>query len=234
MDLSNTLIVFDWNGTILSDTRQSWLAGNACLEFYGAPALTLNEYRHLFTFPIIDFYEQCGLTAQEVLARKDESNEVFQSSYEALAANARTRRGARDLLQWLQDQNATSIILSNYVTDKIETHIDRLNLGEYFSHICAHTCGGTTILEKTTKTARLKSFMEQSGHAPENTIIIGDTMEEPEIARALGLTSIGITDGYISTARLKKSKPNHTVRTMNEIKSIVTEIFIDTKTTSSV
>jgi phosphoglycolate phosphatase len=222
MDLSKKLIVFDWNGTILSDTRASWLAGNECMKFYGAKAMDLSEYRDLFTFPIIDFYIANGLSAAEVLARKDESNIIFQTAYEAYAQNARTRRGAREVLQWLKAEGATCIILSNYVTDKIRHHVQRLKLGDYIDHICAHTCDGTTILEKTTKAARLKAYMDKSGHAAHDTFIIGDTMEEPEIARAFGLTSIGITDGYISTARLKAAKPDYMIGSLQDIKCLIT------------
>lgn len=215
--MKHKLIVFDWNGTILSDTRQSWIAGNECLKFYGAEPMSLARYRDLFTFPIIHFYKQYGLSVDEILAKKEESNVVFQSSYESLAANARTRRGTRTLLDWLKNQDATSIILSNYVTDKISEHVERLGLEDYFATISAHTCNGTSILEKTSKTERLSAFMAKRRFRPQDTVIIGDTMEEPEIARALGITSIGITDGYISRARLKKAAPDHIIDRMDQI-----------------
>jgi len=223
--MEHKLIVFDWNGTLLSDTRQSWLAGNACLEFYGAEPLSLKQYREHFTFPIIHFYKKVGLSVDAVLARKEESNVVFQTAYEALATKARTRRGARELLVWLKAQGMTSIILSNYVTEKIEGHVQRLGLEEYFSTISAHTCNGTSILESTSKVERLSAFMAKRRFKPQDTIIIGDTMEEPEIARALGLTSIGITDGYISKARLHKAAPNYIVNQMGEIRDIINALY---------
>lgn len=223
--MQNKLIVFDWNGTVLSDTRASWLAGNECLKFYGAEPMSLKTYRDIFTFPILHFYKKYGLSVDDVLAKKEESNEVFQSAYESLAANARTRRGARSLLSWIKQQGMTSIILSNYVTEKIESHVKRLQLEEYFSYVSAHTCGGTSILEKTSKVERLSDFMSKRRYRPQDTIIIGDTMEEPEIARALGLNSIGITDGYISEGRLKKAEPDYIVSSLSEVKNIITENF---------
>lgn len=219
--MNRKLIVFDWNGTLLSDTRASWLAGNECLKFYGAQPMSLNQYREHFTFPIIHFYKKYGLCVDDILAKKDESNAIFQNAYETLAANARTRRGARALLDWLQTENATSIILSNYVTAKIENHVKRLGLQDYFAYISAHDCDGTTILEKTSKAERLAAFMAKRRFRPQDTIIIGDTTEEPAIARALGLTSIGITDGYISHTRLRKSAPNHIISTLPEAIPII-------------
>lgn len=223
--MKDTLIVFDWNGTILCDTRQTWLAGNECLKFYGADPMSLSDYRRLFTFPIMDFYEAYGVCPKHVLRHKEESNAVYQKHYEQLVTNARTRRGARNVLDWLHGQGAPTIILSNYVTDKIEGHLQRLGLEHYFRDVSANTCNGTSILEKTSKTARLQSYMDQHGFEASNTVIIGDTMEEPEIARALGLTSIGITDGGISRARLRAAQPDHIIHSLEGMIPILKDRF---------
>ncbi len=215
--MKHKLVVFDWNGTILCDTRQSWLAGNECLKFYGAQPLSLADYRQHFTFPIMHFYKKCGLSVDHVLAHKDEANVVFQSAYESLAANARTRRGSRTLLDWLQAQGVTSMILSNYVTEKIASHTQRLGLDHYFDTISAHNCSGTSILEKTSKVERLQDYMDSRGFKATDTLIIGDSTEEPEIARLLGLTSIGITDGYISESRLRNAQPDHIVSRLDAL-----------------
>ncbi|MCB1651259.1 MAG: HAD family hydrolase [Alphaproteobacteria bacterium] len=215
------LIVFDWNGTLLSDTIPSWKASNICLEFYGAPPISLARFRETFNFPVLKFYEDNGVSAETVLERKDEGNQAFQSAYERLAAKARTRKGAHDLLQNLNKQGHECMILSNYITEKIEGHLQRLSMRGYFAHVNAHTCDGTTILQSTTKTLRLREYMRMEGASPEDTIIIGDSIEEPEIARALGITSIGITGGAISTARLKAAAPDYIVSSLWEIKRLI-------------
>lgn len=192
-----------------------------CLEFYGGQAISMKTHRDTFCFPIIPFYEKHGVSEETVLERRDEGNAVFQDTYEQLAAKARTRHGARKLLEYLNEQDAECIILSNYITERIDRHLKRLKIEHYFSYVSAHDCDGTTILQSTTKVLRLRDYMATSGHAPEDTIIIGDTMEEPEIARALGITSIGITDGYISRARLREAAPDHIVQRLDEIISIL-------------
>jgi len=218
--LSNTLWVFDWNGTILADTVPSWKAGNKCLEFYGAKAISLKLHRETFFFPILPFYEKHGVSAETVLERRDEGNAVFQSAYDRYAAKTRTRHGTRELLEHLNNAGAECIILSNYITEKIESHLKRLKIDHYFKYISAHDCDGTTILQSTTKVLRLKDYMETSGHKAADTVIIGDTMEEPEIARALGITSIGITDGYISRKRLREAQPDFIVQRLDQIKTL--------------
>lgn len=217
------LIVFDWNGTLLSDTRASWLAGNVCLKFYGSKPITLQQYRETFTFPILHFYKLNGLNVDTVLAKKTEANEVFQADYERRAANARTRQGTRALLTWLKQNNHHAIILSNYVTRKIKEHTLRLKIDHYFNEILAHGCEGTTVIEHKHKLDRLKAYMNEHGYQPENITIIGDSTEEPEIAHILGITCIGITDGYITPLRLKKANPDHIVHNLQDVIDILKE-----------
>ena len=218
---NNKLIVFDWNGTILSDTRQSVEAGNVCLEFYGAKPVTLQKYRETFNFPILHFYKLNGLSVDHVLAKKDEANVIFQEAYERLAANARTRKGARDLLQWIKAQGYHCIILSNYRTERISAHVERLKITQYFDDIIAFGCDGASIVDGTHKTERLTHYMQLHGYKPENVVIVGDSAEEPEIARHLGITSIGITDGYITEKRLCDAAPDHVIRTLKQIKPLL-------------
>ena len=214
------LVVFDWNGTLLSDTVQSWKAANICLEYYGAKAITLAKYRETFHFPIIHFYKLNGCDVDDVLARKEEAYTAFQSSYEKFAANARTRRGARETLQWLKDNNIATIILSNYVTDKIRDQLKRLKIEHFFQDVSGHD-DGMKILHSTSKAERLSEYMVKRGYRPADTVIVGDSMEEPDIARHLGLTSIGITDGYISEKRLREANPDHTIHNLKQIIPIV-------------
>lgn len=209
------LAIFDWNGTLIADTKPAWVASNKCLEFYGRPAITLQQQRETFDFPIIHYYKRNGCSIDRVLETKEEANAIFQNAYDALAAGVRTRRGARELLEWLRTSNVDCMILSNYLTRKIEPHLDRLKIRHYFGHISANTCDGTSILSATSKQERLSEFIVKRGYHPAHAFIIGDSREEPEIGRHLGITSIGITGGCITEARLRAAKPDHIVHALD-------------------
>ncbi len=210
------LAIFDWNGTILADTRMAWVASNECLKFYGAPPISYKQQLDTFDFPIIHYYKRNGVDIDKVLETKDEANEIFQTSYNALAKNARTRRGARKLLDWLRDNDVDCIILSNYLVDKIEAQLERLNIRDYFGYISANTCDGTSILNSTSKLERISDFMIKRGYKPANAFIIGDSKEEPEIGRHMGILSVGITGGCISDKRLRAAKPDHLITALPE------------------
>ncbi len=217
------LAVFDWNGTLIADTRQAWIASNECLEFYGVGPISFQTQLETFDFPIIHYFERNGCDIARVLETKSESNEIFHRAYDKLAANARTRRGGRDLLQWLNDCGVNCIILSKYMEEKIEAHLERLNLRHYFSFVSANTCDGTSILNSTSKLERLSAYMLKRGYEPRNAFIIGDSMEEPEIGRKMGMMSIGITGGCITAARLRKARPDHLISALPQAKELLQE-----------
>lgn len=218
---SRKLAIFDWNGTLIADTKPAWIASNACLEFYGVGPITYQKQRETFDFPILHYYKRNGCDIDRVLATKDEANEIFQREYDRLAAKARTRSGTRDLLEWLKNHNVDCMILSNYLTEKIENHLNRLKIRDYFGHISAHNCDGTSILSATSKLERISDFIVKRGYQPKNAFIIGDSMEEPDIGRHMGITSIGITGGCITEKRLRKARPDHFITHLGQTKTIL-------------
>ncbi|MGW4698254.1 HAD family hydrolase, partial [Kitasatospora cineracea] len=53
-----THIVWDWNGTLLSDMAAVVAASNAAFETVGIAPMTLEEYRAQYEIPIPRFYER--------------------------------------------------------------------------------------------------------------------------------------------------------------------------------
>lgn len=214
------LVVFDWNGTILADTLPCWRASNACLEFFGVEPISLHRYRETCHFPVIHFYRLNGVPVDLVLEKQEQANAVFYENYVGQAQKARTRSGVRPLLNWLKAQGHDRTILSNYVTEEIHKQLERLKLDHYFSHVCGNGHGGT-VLQHTTKAQRLSDYMIKRGYYAENTWLIGDSTEEPEIAHRLGLKCISLTGGYFSEKRLKAANPHFLVHNMQDVIEIL-------------
>lgn len=221
--MTRKLAIFDWNGTILSDTQASLKASNECLALYGKGPIDLATFQRTFHFPIIHFYVENGCRVDDILKSSDLANTTYQKAYGAYSKHCRSRHGARDLLKWLHKNDVTCMILSNYLTRMIEPVLERLRLTPYIHHISANECDGSTILHKTSKLERLSEFMTKRGYAPKNAFIIGDSMEEPEIAHQLSLLSFSITGGCVSEARLKKAGADHIVHQLSALKPILTE-----------
>ena len=56
-----SLVLWDWNGTLLDDVALGLASLNRNLARFGYPQqYTLAEYREIFTFPIEDYYALAG------------------------------------------------------------------------------------------------------------------------------------------------------------------------------
>lgn len=58
-------ILWDWNGTIVNDLDINFKIINRLLKERNLPTITLQRYKEIFTFPIIEFYRSAGFDCQE-------------------------------------------------------------------------------------------------------------------------------------------------------------------------
>lgn len=96
------LIVFDWNGTLLADTRACMDADNFVIQNYGGkPFASVREFRAIVTIPAFDFYVARGCERKKLLADMKTVRAMFHNFYEKRACRCRLRKGARSLLRIL-------------------------------------------------------------------------------------------------------------------------------------
>jgi phosphoglycolate phosphatase len=63
--------------------------------------------------------------------------------------------------------------------------------------------------------------MQEHGFSPDKAFIIGDSHEEPEVAKRLGLLGISISGGLLSAARLEKYKKDYVIQRLEEVRPIL-------------
>jgi phosphoglycolate phosphatase-like HAD superfamily hydrolase len=215
-------IVFDWNGTLLADSIFCWRATNTVLKAFGRPPVSLAQYRQHTDVPIDKVYKSLGCDMKEILKRLDEVYRVWDGVYNAQANKARLRRGARKVLQILRKNERHTVILSNHSIDNIAGHVNRLGIRKHFAAILAND-DRQAVFRTRAKGARLQKYMKEN--ALTGAIIVGDTEEEVEIARAHNFVSVAITDGICSTKRLRAAKPDFLIDSLDEIPSIASRVF---------
>ncbi len=218
--MSIKLVVFDWNGTLFDDTRIVLVAANASeIPMLGLAPVTLAQMRDSYEVPIIKAYENLGVDPELFRQKSPEISPIFHKTYEPLVAKARTRPGARRLLDALKTNHAQMIILSNHTVEGIYFQLSRLKLGHYFSDILANE--NTNASHHTGKQHRLEAYLEKNHFEPNEVVIIGDTPEEVKIGRSLGLHTISISGGMCSRSRLVAAKPDYLVSSVKQVVNIV-------------
>ncbi len=220
-DRQNTLI-FDWNSTLLDDMQAMLDACNIIFARFGRDQVDLETYRSRYELPIEKFYQNHGFSAEEIPDLLPLFSEVFHTSYEPRATSLPLRDGARHVLEYAQHASAKTIILSNHLTPRIQEHLDRLEIGKFVADILAFWGRGEQFRTES-KGDMLRRYMSAQSLHPECSVIVGDTIEEIEIAREQGLVSVAITGGCVSEARLRAAKPDYLIHSLTELKPILAE-----------
>lgn len=214
------LVIFDWNGTLLSDTATCLGGVNAVLALCGQSPIDVERYRRTVTFPVMQLYTNNGCKEEFLEKTVKKLAAVFHTTYEQDSKHCRTRKGTRELLRWLKDNGIKSVLISNHTLDGISIQFKRLGLGKLITEIYANS-DGSTVLKTKNKGEKGRAYMRKHGYKPSEVVIVGDSTEEIEIGHELDITSVAITDGFYDTARLKAAKPDYLITNLLQLRDIV-------------
>ena len=216
-------VIFDWNGTLLADTMPAVTAFNKICKKYGKAPITLQRYRHVMDIPVRQVYLQNGFTEEELKNFGSDFQATFLEHYEPLADKARLRRGARHTLNWLVNHGFDVVLISNHVQELIEKQLARLNIDHFFSHVYGNH-EATKILTSRTKGDKMIEYIKRKKLSKDEVINVGDAPEEIHMARAAGVMSVAITDGFYAAKRLRAEKPDYMITNMMQLVNIVQRI----------
>lgn len=215
-------IVYDWNGTLLADTKLCVEGNNATFAALGLPHVSISHFRSVYEVPLVRMYVKLGAREDEVLRRMDELGKIFVAHYEKHASRLRARKGAFAALQELDRRGHKQAVLSNYISTYITPQAQRLKFMPFFSALLTNDAV-EAVYEKGGKGKRLKAFFDKQDI--ERAIVIGDTAEEISIARDYGAVGVAIAGGMASTASLRAAKPDYLIGTLHELPAIATKVF---------
>ncbi len=218
------LAVFDWNGTLFDDMDATHVATNASLAFFGIAPITREQEQENFTFPLIHFYEKMGVKVDDYLAHAEEVGNLFNDVYTVENAKCGLRTGTVELLDWLTAHDVVCMVLSNHRDHLLKEDVIRFGIDKYFETVSGNA-NPATIVQGLSKQVRLEEYLAQRGFDPAMAFIIGDSHEEPELARRLGLTSISISGGLMTPARLARVGADYQVDQMDEVRPILEKLW---------
>jgi phosphoglycolate phosphatase len=221
MNAKTKFIVWDWNGTLLDDAEAVLFAENAILTAFNYAPVSMEKFRALNGRPFGAFYTAVGFSEEERKhAAKD--RKMFHEYYEQHPASTTMRDGSVNILRRLKTHQVMNVIVSNHITDKIIRMLRQYDIHHHVDDVIAYACHNTQ-MKGSTKGEKLHHHLTATGLNPANAIIIGDTVEEIEIARELGMISVAITGGDYAESRLREKNPDYVIHSMHELNAILEE-----------
>jgi phosphoglycolate phosphatase len=193
-----TTIIWDWNGTLLDDAEICRVAINKMLKIRHLPELTLEKYRDVFTFPVIEYYKKVGFdfTKEEW---ETVAMEFIKLYLDALPTCGLTPFALNALLNF-KVKGYRQAIISAMQHDELLKSVEKLGIQSFFEFV-----GGIGDHYAHSKIENARNYLTQAGLNPEKITWIGDTIHDSEVAAEINCKCILVATGHQSYNRLINS-----------------------------
>lgn len=189
-------VIWDWNGTLLNDTWLCVEVLNGLLARRGRATITEEDYRQNFGFPVVHFYQYLGFDT-DVDSFEQVSRE-FIGDYEARwFEECVLHADAHKVLAAMAASGKTHSVLSAARQEALESGIRYYGLREHFMGLV-----GTDNIYAEGKVGRGRHWIGELPWSPEEVVMVGDTLHDFEVAKAIGSDCILLAHGHHSAERL--------------------------------
>ncbi len=194
-------IIFDWNGTVIDDVQGCLDILCTMLNRYGLNAVTMEEYRQAFTFPVIEYYKKVGFvfdnyTFEEVAAH-------FVPMYDETYPKCKLYDGVVELIKKLKNDGIAVYLLSATEKGSLIEQTDYFGVTALFDEIV-----GTDNFHGKSKSEEGKNLLERIGCERKNVLLIGDTNYDYELSKELGVECVLMSYGHKPRETLEKCTKN--------------------------
>ena len=206
-------IIWDWNGTLLDDLDLSLESVNVLLKERNIPTLSIEKYKDIFGFPVVDYYVKAGFDfekeAFEVPAKQ------YVKLYAAGASELKLFPDVVDTLTFFKENNYRQIVLSAMKDDNLKLMIHNAEISHFFDGIF-----GIKDNYAREKVSLGKQVVENLKLNPAECLMIGDTLHDAEVSEQCGFNYILFSGGHVSKQRLE-TKGKKIINSLSELKQIV-------------
>ena len=187
-------ILWDWNGTLLDDLQYGINVRNRVFPDFDLPAIdTIEEYHAQFTFPIRLYYERAGVTDEIFVPIAH----AWMNEYVRGFASVPLHTDARQTLEQFAQAKLTQVVLSASKRDLLTSQIAQFDIQHYFADIL-----GLGDIYAGSKEEIGRVYLQNCGIAPGDTLMIGDTLHDAEVAAAIGARCVLVARGHQSRQTL--------------------------------
>lgn len=189
-------VIWDWNGTLLDDVWLCVEVMNGLLDHHSLPRITVDSYRGEFCFPVYNYYTKLGFPPER---RFFEALSVdFIAAYDARRFECRLQAAATEVIHGLAAAGVSQNVLSAYHEQTLHEVIDHYGLRQPLTAVA-----GQNNIYAEGKIGRGLELMRELQFEPQETVLIGDTIHDHEVAGAMGVHCILVDCGHHPRSRLE-------------------------------
>lgn len=194
-------LFWDWNGTLLDDVDICIQCINHLLERRKLPLLSREKYLQIFDFPVVNYYEKAGFNFKN--ESFDDVAEEFMDWYHEYLPEAELFPDAVNVLTKFKNKGYRQVILSAMEHESLKRTLDKKGVLPFFDEVA-----GIKDIYANGKVESARALLNKLDLNGSDSLLIGDTLHDLEVADDLGIKHILVADGHQSAARLI-AKTNH-------------------------
>ena len=184
------LVLWDWNGTLLDDVDVCVGCLNRLLREFGYPQqYSRSAYREIFCFPIETYYTRAGFDFSK--NSFDRLAARYMEFYQPAAESCGLTEGAGAALDAFAAAGLRQVILSASPIDILHRQVSERGLDRYFSELL-----GLSDIYAKSKVQLGLDWMARTGIDPHRAVMLGDSVHDAEVAKALGVSCVLIAAGH--------------------------------------
>jgi phosphoglycolate phosphatase len=207
-------IIWDWNGTLLDDMSLCLNVINGMLRKRQMPTVTREEYLATFTFPVRQYYQGLGFDfARESF---EALSHEFIAGYEAGLRRCSLHSEVRNTLERIAATHRRQSLLSASAQDSLNNVLRAFELDSFFEHVA-----GLDNIYAHSKVEVGRKLVANLPCAPSEAVLVGDTLHDAEVARAMGTGCVLVAHGHHSPARLHQHAGTPVVDSLGELADFV-------------
>ncbi|MBQ7336699.1 MAG: HAD family hydrolase [Clostridia bacterium] len=206
-------IIWDFNGTILDDVGISVRCANTLLSAHGMKALdSVEQYRSLFGFPIIDYYRRMGFDFDRL--PYDKLAPEWMGYYLEYSKDAKLYGDIPSVLESIKEKGIPQWILSASEKNMLEKQLRTFGIEAYFDGVL-----GLDNIHAHSKQEIGLAWREV--HPKARVLMIGDTSHDAQVANVMGADCILLTCGHQNRATLESCRCLFVADCATEILSVL-------------
>ena len=192
------LVIWDWNGTLLSDVDVNVRTINILLHKRGISQIPSREaYLERFRFPVIDYYRELGFNTD--VENFSDIADDYINVYNVEARDAGLYDGTREVLEAVRDMGVRQAIVSAADGGRLRCEVKSRGIDTYFTDII-----GKGDNRGDGKIALGQGFVNSTGVPASKILFVGDMEHDAELAAACGCDCLLVARGHMSRERLEK------------------------------
>lgn len=188
-------ILWDWNGTLLDDLQYAIDVRNRVFPAFGLPTIdSLEAYYRQFTFPVRLYYERAGVTDENF----DQVAHAWMDEYVRGCPQIPLHGDAVETVRTFRAAGLRQVVLSASQMDILRQQLSYYPaLDGAFDELLA-----LSDIYARSKEAIGRAYLERCGIPACQSVMLGDTLHDADVAKAMGTQCILIARGHQSRETL--------------------------------